>query len=154
MWVYDKGCHTLACLRHSRFNEGASSTFKADGEAFNIQYGSGGVNGVVGRDTASLGEAKAQMGFGLINKTSGPTFLVSQMDGIIGLGYDTISVDKLPTWVESSDLPTKEFGFYLHNNPVQSYMTMGGCQTEGFTKIKEHNVIEKTYWNLSLDSVK
>jgi len=153
LWVYDQGCHTVACLRHDRFKESNSTSFKKDGTAFDIQYGSGGVDGVVGRDTAALGESSASMGFGLINKTSGPTFLVSQMDGIIGLGYDTISVDKLPTYITESNLPTKEFGFYLHNNPEQSYMTMGGCQTKGWNKIKEHQVIEKTYWNLNLESV-
>jgi hypothetical protein len=39
------------------------------------------------------------------------------MDGILGLGYDTISVDNLPTWLESTTLEDKSFGFYLHNNP-------------------------------------
>lgn len=34
------------------------------------------------------------MTFGEIHKTSGAMFLVSQLDGILGLAYQTISVNK------------------------------------------------------------
>jgi len=82
------------------------------------------------------------MGLGEVKTVSGATFYVSQMDGIIGLGYDTISVNNLPTWLESTDLADKSFGFYLHNNPDQSYMTVPGFETEGYTLKGVHNVIE------------
>lgn len=75
------------------------------------------------------------------------------MDGIIGLAYDTISVNGLPTWLMSTDLEDKSFGFYLHNNPEESYMTIPGFETEGYTLVNTHNVIEQTYWNLNLSSM-
>jgi len=90
------------------------------------------------------------MQFGEVKKVSGATFYISQMDGIIGLAYDSISVDSLPTFIESSDLTDKSFSFYLHDNPDASYMMIPGFETEGFTKIAEHDVIEKTYWNVNL----
>jgi len=92
------------------------------------------------------------MGFGEIQKVSGVTFLVSQMAGIVGLGYSTISTDHLPTFIEASDLSEKSFSFYMKNNPDESIMVMPGFLEEGYTKIMQHNVIEKTYWNLKLDS--
>jgi hypothetical protein len=50
------------------------------------------------------------------------------MSGILGLGYGNISVDKLPTFVESSNLVDKSFAFYLHSNPEKSFMTMPGYE--------------------------
>jgi len=89
------------------------------------------------------------MGFGEIQKVKGSTFLISQMDGIIGLAFDTISVDTLPTFVEQSNLTDKSFSFYLEDNPTASYMTMPGIdESRGLEVIKEHQVIEETYWNV------
>jgi hypothetical protein len=62
-------------------------------------------------------------------------------------------VNKLPTFLESSNLDDKSFGFFLHNNPEKSYMTIPGMETEGLTKIATHKVIEKSYWNVNLTSM-
>merc|ERR1711981_44041 len=92
----------------------------------------------------------ATMSFGEIQKVKGKTFLVSKMDGIIGLAYDQISVDKLPTFMSSSGLAEKSFAFYLKNNPDQSYMTIPGIDDSlGLTEIATHNVVEQSYWNLN-----
>jgi hypothetical protein len=48
------------------------------------------------------------------------------MSGILGLAYNTISVDKLPTFIDSSNEKDKSFAFYLHENPEQSYLTLPG----------------------------
>lgn len=52
------------------------------------------------------------------------------MSGILGLAYGSISVDKLPTFIDSSDLKDKSFAFYLHENPEESYITMPGFDEE------------------------
>jgi len=87
---------------------------------------------------------------------SGVAFLASQLSGILGLAYDTISVDKLPTFVDQSDLADKSFSFVLRNNPEQSYMTMPGYDTElvGDNQFTFHNVIEERYYSLKLDGLK
>lgn len=77
------------------------------------------------------------------------------MDGILGLGYDTISVDHLPTFVDQSDLSDKSFSFVLRNMPLESYITMPGYDeslvgTEEFTF---HNVVEQRYFSLKLDGL-
>lgn len=150
LWIYSSHCRSVPCLTHATYNSANSSTYTADGQDFIIEYGSGGVNGFVSHDVAGFGGVYANMGFGEVKSVSGVTFYVSQMDGIIGLGYDTISVDGLPTWLSSTDLEDKSFGFYLHNNPEQSYMTVPGFETEGLTFVGTHKVIEQTYWNLNL----
>jgi len=155
LWIYSSKCWSIACRLHKRFNAKKSSTYKANGEAFDIQYGSGAVDGFVSEDTVTFGDGTSStMQFGEVKKSKGPSFLVSKMDGILGLGYDTISVDKLPTFMESNNLTDKSFGFYLHTNPTESYMTLPGFDETGLTKIATHNVIEKTYWNINLTSAK
>jgi len=149
LWVYGSGCHSVICRTHDTFDSAASSTYEQGTEPFEIEYGSGGIVGTQSTDVCVLGEGTATMGFGEINKVSGVTFYVSPMDGILGLGYDSISVNGIPTWLTASDLTDKSFGFYLHNAPDDSYMTMPGFDDTGLTLIHQHDVVEQTYWNLN-----
>ena len=130
------------CRTHDTFDSAESSTYEAGTEPFEIEYGSGGIKGTQSTDVCALGDGTATMGFGEITKVSGITFYVSPMDGILGLGYDSISVNNIPTWLTASDLEDKSFGFYLKNNPDESYMTMPGFDDTGLTYIYTHNVIE------------
>merc|ERR1712110_921115 len=96
LWLYSKSCHSIACLRHSRYSSKNSSTYVADGADFKIEYGSGGVEGFQSKDVVHMGDASATMSFGEIKKTSGAMFLVSQLDGILGLASTTTQPH--PTW--------------------------------------------------------
>jgi saccharopepsin len=66
------------------------------------------------------------MKFGEITQVSGAAFYVSRLSGILGLAYDTISVNKLPTFLDVSNLQERSFAFYLRENPKESYLTMPG----------------------------
>ena len=151
LWVYSQNCRSAACFTHSQYDSASSSTYVADGEAFDITYGSGSVNGYVSHDDCKITEnVTANMGFGEIQSVKGATFLVSQMDGIIGLAFDTISIDGLPTFMESTDLAEKTFSFYMKNNPEQSYMVIPGIdESLELEEMAVHDVIEETYWNVN-----
>ena len=152
LWVYSSNCHSAACLTHSKYNSSESDSYVADGSDFNITYGSGSITGFTSQDTAKITEdITATMGFGEIQKVKGSTFLISQMDGIIGLGFDTISVNHLPTFMTATtDIEDKSFAFYMKNNPETSYMTMPGFDEElGLEKVATHKVVEETYWNVN-----
>jgi len=95
-----------------------------------------------------MGDLTASMGFGEIKSVSGVSFYASQMDGILGLAYDSISINGLPTFMSQQE--DKSFGFFLHNNPEESYMTLPGFEFDKVTLKSTHNVVEKTYWNLNL----
>ena len=56
LWVYDGSCTTLVCTKHDRYYSDKSSTNVADGEKFDISYGSGSVSGVVTEDVVALGD--------------------------------------------------------------------------------------------------
>ena len=144
LWVYSKHCSALPCWIHKLYDNSKSSTYVADGTAFDITYGSGGIKGTESKDTASIGDAvmTKQMGFGEIDHVTGISFDTSKMSGILGLAYKSISVDNLDTFMDLSNLTDKSFSFYLHSNPTESYMIIPGMETEGYTTIDKHTVAE------------
>jgi len=100
---------------HPTFDNSKSTTYTKNGEAFDITYGSGSIKGSVGYDVAMIGDIAAPMGFGEVTSVSGVSFYASSMSGIIGLAYNSISVDKLDTFMDLSNLQDKSFSFYLHD---------------------------------------
>jgi len=91
------------------------------------------------------------MQFGEVTSVSGVSFYASQMSGILGLAYGSISVDGLPTFIDSSNLSDKSFAFYLHENPDASFMTLPGYEeTAKDSDFQFHNVIEQKYYSLNL----
>jgi hypothetical protein len=47
LWLYSKSCWSIPCWTHALYDNKKSSTYKKNGEAFDITYGSGGVKGTV-----------------------------------------------------------------------------------------------------------
>jgi cathepsin D len=151
LWLYSHSCWSLPCWLHPTFESKKSSTYVKDGQKFDITYGSGSVKGTVGKDVAMIGDdIKSEMSFGEITSVSGASFYVSQMSGILGLAYNTISVDGLPTFMDQADLKDKSFSFYLHSNPDESYMVVPGMDSENYEAIDTHKVVEEKYWALDL----
>jgi len=154
LWVYSKSCYSIPCWYHATYDSSKSSTYVKDGRAFDITYGSGSVKGTVSEDITTLGDTSAKMYFGEVTSVSGVSFYASEMSGILGLAYGSISVDGLPTFIDSSSLTDKSFAFYLHENPTASYMTLPGYDKSAFNgDLTYHNVIEEKYWGLNLTAM-
>jgi len=154
LWMYSKSCWAIPCWYHALYDSKKSSTYEKDGQAFDITYGSGSIKGSVSKDVARItDDITAEMSFGEITHVSGLAFYTSKMSGILGLGYDTISVDKLPTFFDEQKADDKSFSFYLHNNPDESYMVIPGMDSENFATIDTHPVVQKGYWALQLNSI-
>jgi hypothetical protein len=147
---------SIPCWYHGTYDADKSRTYAKDGRDFDISYGSGSVGGYVSKDLAAFGDANAaSFAFGEVTSVSGVSFYVSQMAGILGLAYRSISVDALPVFIDSSDLTDKSFAFYLHNNPELSYMTVPGYD-ESLLNGQEftfHDVVEQKYWGLEFTSM-
>ena len=61
LWVYSSKCWALPCFYHSKYDSSKSSTYKANGEKFDITYGSGSITGTVSEDITDLGDANSRM---------------------------------------------------------------------------------------------
>ena len=96
------------------------------------------------------------MKFGEMTSVSGIAFYASELSGILGLAYESISQDQVPTFLDSSDAATKDFAFYLKNNPEESYMTLPGIDPSvmSMDTLQFHNVVEKKYWSLKFTQIR
>ena len=56
LWVPSTKCTSIACFLHSKYDSSASSSYKANGTEFSIQYGSGSMEGFVSQDTLTIGD--------------------------------------------------------------------------------------------------
>jgi saccharopepsin len=56
LWVPSSQCTSIACFLHSKYDSSQSSTYKANGSAFEIRYGSGSMKGFVSNDDISIGD--------------------------------------------------------------------------------------------------
>eukprot|EP00349_Pseudokeronopsis_sp_Brazil_P005594 CAMPEP_0202959442 /NCGR_PEP_ID=MMETSP1396-20130829/3616_1 /ASSEMBLY_ACC=CAM_ASM_000872 /TAXON_ID= /ORGANISM="Pseudokeronopsis sp., Strain Brazil" /LENGTH=342 /DNA_ID=CAMNT_0049678001 /DNA_START=102 /DNA_END=1130 /DNA_ORIENTATION=+ len=154
LWVYSSKCTNYVCSYHETYDAEASSTYEADGADFKISYGSGDIDGYFSKDTAYLGEYYAPgFAFGEISKVSGVAFYASQLSGILGLGYSSISIENVPTFVEAAEnLEEKSFTFYLRDvDEVSEFQIPGFDESRTSESFYFHEVVEKKYWSIQFD---
>jgi len=145
---------------HKIYDHGKSSTYKANGTTFAIQYGSGPVSGVYSSDHVGIGNLKLEdYTFAEVDKTSGLGlgYRLGKFDGILGLGWDSISVDGVPTpmkaLVSSGQLDKPVFAFYL-GNKQPGELVFGGVDPKHYTgSFTFVPLISESYWEVALGDV-
>ncbi|OLP88390.1 Lysosomal aspartic protease [Symbiodinium microadriaticum] len=168
MVVFDTGSSNLWVPNHKPFlsshniyDHSKSSTYKKNGTTFAIQYGSGPVSGVFSADDVAIGDLKLKdYTFAEVDKTSGLGigYILGKFDGILGLGWDSISVGHVKTpmkaLVESGKLPKPIFAFYLGNNQPGELL-FGGVDPKHYSgDFSFVPLSSATYWQIKLDAVK
>jgi len=162
LWVPSTHCNAAACLIHKRYNSKSSSTYVANGTSFAIQYGSGSLTGLISQDTVKIGGlAIKNQGFAEAVTLPGITFLVGQFDGILGLGFDSISVDGvIPPWynlLKQGLVQDPLFSVWLSKDPRGQnggQLFFGGVSNNYFTgSISYYPLTQKTYWQFQVSDI-
>ncbi|KAL8909179.1 MAG: hypothetical protein Q9207_000353 [Kuettlingeria erythrocarpa] len=162
LWVPSQDCGSIACYLHTKYDSSSSSTYKKNGSEFEIRYGSGSLSGYVSQDTMQIGDLKIKhQDFAEATSEPGLAFAFGRFDGILGLGYDTISVNKIvPPFYNMIDqdlLDAPVFAFYLgdtNKDGDDSEATFGGIDKDHYTgKLTKIPLRRKAYWEVDLDSI-
>jgi len=164
LWVPSAQCSWLdiACYFHNKYDSSKSSTYVANGTDFAIEYGSGELSGFLSQDTVILGGLTVRnQVFAEAVQQPGITFVVAQFDGIMGLAFQSISVDGVvPVFYNmmSQGLVSQSlFAFWLNRDESDSNggeMTLGGMDPSHYTgPITYIPLTNETYWEFKLDDI-
>ncbi len=157
LWVPSKNCSLLACGLHARYDSTKSSTYVPNGTAFAIDYASGPVSGWLEGDVVSVGGigVPAYTFAEIDNPTGlGPAFLLGSFDGILGMGFRSISVDGLPTVfgaMEAAGLLSEPvFGFYFDSTGNNGELELGGIDPSHYSGTLAMVPLSKeSYWEIT-----
>nr|AMN87036.1 hypothetical protein [Paspalum vaginatum] len=122
LWVPSAKCYfSIACYFHSRYKSGQSSSYKKNGKPAAIQYGTGSIAGFFSEDSVTVGDLVVKdQEFIEATKEPGLTFMVAKFDGILGLGFQEISVgNAVPVWynmVEQGLISDPVFSFWFNRH--------------------------------------
>ncbi|KAJ3346365.1 Vacuolar protease A [Entophlyctis luteolus] len=162
LWVPSTKCNSIACWLHRRFDASKSSTFKKNGTTFAIQYGTGSLEGVISNDNINIGGADiVGLDFGESVKEPGFTFAVGRFDGILGLAYDTIAVQKVVppfyAMINQKLLEAPLFSAWLGDNAdggEGGEIMFGATNPERYTgSIVWAPVVRKAYWEVGFSNL-
>lgn len=157
LWVPSGTC--TFCLK-KKYYSGQSSTYTANGTAFEIQYGSGALSGFLSNDDVSIGGITVnQQTFAEATQFPSIQMELGAFDGICGMAYQSISVDDVvPPFVNMVldglvDQPV--FGVALSSSPsAQGEMLLGGIDTSKFSgSLSYYPLISESYWEIALNGV-
>jgi len=170
LWVPSADCPitNFACRLHNRFNCTKSSTCTATGQTFEIEYGSGSMDGVVDNDIVCFSSASSgyctdrTQGFAVAMHEPGLAFVAAQFDGILGMGWDTISVNHIPQPMDQifdrADCTEKVFAFWLNrdlnHNTIGGEMTLCGMDQAHYQgSIAWSPLTKMDYWRINMESL-
>ncbi|KAK4588409.1 hypothetical protein RGQ29_019411 [Quercus rubra] len=163
LWVPSDKCFlSLACYFHSKYKSSESETYKKNGTSAAIQYGSGAISGFFSYDDVKVGDlvVKSQE-FIEATREPGVTFLVAKFDGLLGLGFQEISVgNATPLWynmVEQGLIKEPVFSFWLNRKTEEEAggeLVFGGVDPNHFKgKHTFVPVTRKGYWQFDMGDV-
>ncbi|KAK9074152.1 hypothetical protein SSX86_006749 [Deinandra increscens subsp. villosa] len=163
LWVPSSKCYlSLACFFHSKYKASRSSTYKKNGTSAAIQYGTGAISGVFSQDSVTLGDLVVkEQDFIEATREPGITFLAAKFDGILGLGFQEISVKgAVPVWYNMVNQglvqePVFSFWFNRHVDEEEGgELVFGGVDPNHFKgKHTYVPVTQEGYWQFDMGDV-
>jgi len=157
LWVPSSKCTNCAFWK-SKYNPFASSTYRANGTEFEIQYGTGSMKGFVVHDVLTIGSLQCDLDFAVATNEPGLTFKTAKFDGIFGLGWPSIAVDgivpPMQQFHKAGLLDEYMFGFYLQeNNKKKGVLTIGGYDKTKAKSVQWTPVSEENYWSVNMQKM-
>ncbi|KAJ1405566.1 Saposin-like type B, region 1 [Sesbania bispinosa] len=156
LWVPSSKCtFSVACYFHAKYKSSKSNTYRKNGTAAAIQYGTGAISGFFSYDNVRVGDIVVKnQEFIEATREPGVTFLVAKFDGILGLGFQEISVgNAVPVWynmVEQGLIKEPVFSFWLNRKPDEEEggeIVFGGVDPAHYKgKHTYVPVTRKGYW--------
>jgi len=159
LWVPSQQCGSIACYLHTKYESSASSSYKANGSSFEIRYGSGSLSGFVSQDVLNIGDLCVKhQDFAEATSEPGLAFAFGKFDGILGLGYDTISVNHIVppfyNMINQGLLDKSVFAFYLSSTDDGSEVIFGGVDKKHYKDdLIWLPVKRKAYWEVDLEAI-
>ncbi|OON23093.1 eukaryotic aspartyl protease, partial [Opisthorchis viverrini] len=164
LWVPSKRCSfwNEACRTHQKYDSERSSTYRANGQPFSIQYGTGSVSGVLSTDVVTVSSAKVQdQTFGEAINEPGSVFVAAKFDGILGLAFQSIAVDNVVPVFDnmiSQGLVDKQlFSVWLDCGDVQDIggeIMFGGVDKGRYTGDMFFVPLSaETYWQIDMAGI-
>ncbi|KAH9749606.1 Aspartic proteinase A2 [Citrus sinensis] len=163
LWVPSTNCYfSVACYFHSKYKSSQSSTYKKNGESASIQYGTGAIAGFFSYDSVKVGDLVVKdQEFIEATREPGVTFMVAKFDGILGLGFQEISVgNAVPVWynmVKQGLIQDPVFSFWLNRNQQEDEggeIVFGGVDPNHYKgKHTYVPVTQKGYWQFNMGDV-
>ncbi|KAL9243497.1 hypothetical protein vseg_017376 [Gypsophila vaccaria] len=163
LWVPSSKCYfSIACYFHSFYRSTVSRTYKKSGERAAIKYGTGAISGFFSKDSVEVGDVVVRdQEFIEATSEPGTIFVVAHFDGILGLGFQEISVgNAVPVWynmLKQGLIKEPVFSFWLNRHPEEEEggeIVFGGVDPNHF--IGEHTyvpVTRKGYWQFDMGDV-
>ncbi|KAF8195852.1 endopeptidase [Mycena galopus ATCC 62051] len=160
LWVPSTSCTSIACFLHAKYDSKSSTTYKENGTTFSIQYGSGSMEGFVSNDVLAIGDIKIpKQDFAEATKEPGLAFAFGKFDGILGLAYDTISVNGIVppfySMIDQGLIDEPVFSFRIGSSEEDGgEAVFGGIDHSAYTgKLQYVPVRRKAYWEVELEAV-
>lgn len=165
LWVPSSECPIwiLPCDLHAQYDHTKSKTWIKNGTAFAIQYGSGSATGFLSIDNVAIGGVTVQKQiFAEITGEPGIAFLAAGFDGLMGLAFESISVDHAtPVWynlLSQNLVPNPVFAFYLNRQNSSAGMggelVLGGVDPKHYTgQFTWAPLTNLTYWEFAIGGI-
>ncbi|XP_017059285.1 lysosomal aspartic protease-like [Drosophila ficusphila] len=165
LWVPSSQCpkSNTACQRHNKYDSSASSTYVENGEAFEIQYGTGSLSGFLSTDTVYIAGIGIQsQTFGEAINEPGTTFVDAPFAGILGLAFASIAADGVTppfdNLVSQGLLDQPVISFYLKRQGTAvkgGELILGGSDSSLYKgSLTYVPVSVPAYWQFKVNTIK
>ncbi|KAJ8761755.1 hypothetical protein K2173_004565 [Erythroxylum novogranatense] len=163
LWIPSSKCYlSVACYFHSKYKSDQSSTYQENGKSAEIHYGSGAISGFFSNDHVKVGDLVVKdQEFIEATREPGATFVMAKFDGILGLGFQEISVGgAVPVWykvIEQGLVKEPVFSFWLNRKTEEEEggeIVLGGVDPNHYKgKHTYVPVTHKGYWQFDMGDV-